>query len=352
MPSEPEVTDGALAKAVKRIMRIHEGHEVPLEVYGEHCSSALECVDSRDLGLVLSALAQAQADLVAARREEQRARDTLTLFSGDANAIRQRAQEAEAERDAAVRERDEAVKELAHAVEALHTATKQGALSLGIARVATEKFEKAKAERDAARLALVAAEGRERGMREALDRFYHHLDRFGVVSGGNPEEHQSQERCFDAYLAARAAVPPSAPPPPGPTGGAGRGCGHCGGSGYRGAAPPTIWTWPCEACGGSGKEPAFTLSPPAAGRAEAQAVDAKPKVWGRITDGKGSRAYFDGNLGVPNREPWYTTEAGEKWSAYDVTFTPDDPAAFDRAYAAALKRKGFKPPAPNAPEKE
>jgi hypothetical protein len=58
-------------------------------------------------------------------------------------------------------------------------------------------------------------------MRVAAQAAYDHLDRFGIVSGGRPEEHQSQARVFDllrpalAHAADRAALAarPSGPEP-------------------------------------------------------------------------------------------------------------------------------------------
>jgi len=37
------------------------------------------------------------------------------------------------------------------------------------------------------------------------------------------------------------------------------------------------------------------------------------------------RGYYEGNYGVPNREPWFTDVKGCMWSEYDVRFEPDDP---------------------------
>jgi len=37
--------------------------------------------------------------------------------------------------------------------------------------------------------------------RDALSLFYQHLNRYGVVEGGTPQEHASQDACFSAYSA-------------------------------------------------------------------------------------------------------------------------------------------------------
>ena len=170
-----------------------------------------------------AALAQAQADLAKEQEAHCQTLQLLTTSGADlaaaeeakAAAARMLVQ-ADAERDAARRERDEAGKEMRRAAEALHTATGQSALSLGLARVATEKFEQAKAERDAARLALGAAEGRERGLRETLRMLFYTRSPLGdkieemLVEWGLDPEWRRVYEALNPYPAPVAAPPPSA----------------------------------------------------------------------------------------------------------------------------------------------